>query len=78
VMSIAVSGRGGDYGPSSFLRTRSTAPEQPPQVMVMLKLYVWSDIVCLIEDLLGGEQNRESDCRRKEVIRAECRLEVRL
>ena len=24
--------------PSSFLRTRSTAPEQPPQVMVMLKL----------------------------------------
>jgi len=25
------------YVPSSFLSTRSTAPEQPPQVMVMLK-----------------------------------------
>ena len=38
VMSIVVSTRGGVYEPSSFLRTRSTAPEQPPQVMVMLKL----------------------------------------
>jgi len=37
-MSIVVGIRGGVYEPSSFLRTRSTAPEQPPQVMVMLKL----------------------------------------
>lgn len=45
-MSIVVDTRGRVYGPSSFLRTRSTAPEQPPQVMVMLKLYVWSDMMC--------------------------------
>lgn len=32
--------------PSSFLRTRSTAPEHPPQVMVTLNLYWWSDILC--------------------------------
>lgn len=31
--------------PSSFFSTRSTAPEQPPQVMVTLNLYMWSDML---------------------------------
>jgi hypothetical protein len=39
--------------PSSFFRTRSTAPEQPPQLMEMLKVYWWSDIVC-VGVVLGG------------------------
>ena len=30
--------------PSSFLSTLSTAPEQPPQVMVTLKVYLCSAI----------------------------------
>lgn len=30
--------------PSSFLRTRSTAPEHPPQLIATLNLYVWVDI----------------------------------
>ena len=35
--------RGGEENtPSSFFSTRSTAPEQPPHDMVMLKLYVCS------------------------------------
>jgi hypothetical protein len=57
-VSIVAGTRDEDYGPSSFLRTRSTAPEQPPQVMVMLKLYVWSDMVCLREGLLGAKKNK--------------------
>lgn len=35
--------------PSSFLRTRSTAPEHPPQVIVTLNLYWWSDMVGKID-----------------------------
>lgn len=33
--------------PSSFLRTRSIAPEQPPQDMETLNLYLCSAMVCV-------------------------------
>lgn len=33
-----IRGTGPTNAPSSFLRTRSTAPEQPPQVIVMVNL----------------------------------------
>lgn len=35
-------GQRGKDSPSSFFRTRSTAPEQPLQLMVTLNVYVWS------------------------------------
>jgi len=37
-------GGGGKDIPSSFPRTLFTAPEQPPQDMLTLNLYVWSAI----------------------------------
>lgn len=41
-------GQGGANEPSSFLRTRSMAPEHPPQLMATSNLYVW-DMVSVFE-----------------------------
>lgn len=50
--------------PSSFLRTRSIAPEQPPQDMETLNLYLCSAMVCVLGVCVcvcvEGERERES------------------
>lgn len=45
----------GQDTPSSFLRTLSTAPEQPLQVMETLNLYWWSDMLEGRKDLTARQ-----------------------
>lgn len=58
--------------PSSFFRTRSTAPEQPPQLIDTLNLYLWSDMVLINIDSTVypdlGERKRKKKKGRKKVI----------
>lgn len=55
--------------PSSFLRTRSIAPEQPPQDMETLNLYLCSAMVCVCVCVCGGREGEREYAR---VSRGRC------
>lgn len=57
--------------PSSFLRTRSIAPEQPPQDMETLNLYLCSAMVCVC--VCGGREGEKEYARGS---RGRCSVDV--